>query len=333
MFSIIFKEQSSIVNSLVGTAWEPEYDDEQFLEVLPRYKYTEKTIGISKPYLKSDRFNFRSSEFFSKKRFYHWLEVSMESPTYERHRKPYFGTTIPDETDFYFTKKFKSGRFDEFPYLTTNHVLNSYIWFSILQRSRILYDKSSIKRNFPHNQQFIELFEKSRGYVGNYIDFVSAPLTISDWKKLSPHFAPRLPLNNISNEIFYKKTPKILHKKKVFGDNPDINYQRQIPNFILREQIAANRRFALFKTFIKDRKSFKEFNEQSKKFSFYFRNLQKGFDVRGKQEILDHEDSSRYKDNFYHGLVRSDEEKGIVDILFLRARRRKELFSDGSKKF
>ena len=327
-----FAEQSSIVNSLVGSDWESEYDDEQFVEVLPRYKYTEKMAGISKPYLKSDRFNFRTSDFFSKKRFYHWLEVSKESPIYERHRKPYFGMSTRDETEFYFSKKFKPARFDEFPYLITNHVLSSYIWFSTMQRSRILYDKTSIKKNFPYNQQFIELFEKSKGYVGNYIDFVSAPLTISDWKKLNPQFAPRLPVNSFSNEISFKHVPKILDKKKIFGDNPDISYEKKLSARTLRENMIANRRLALFKTFIKDKKSFKEFNEETKKFSFYFRNLQKGFDVRGKQDILEQEDSGRYKDNFYHGLVRSDEEKGVVDILFLRARRRKELFSDESKK-
>ena len=95
----------------------------------------------------------------------------------------------------------------------------------------------------------------------------------------------------------------------------------------------ANQRLALFKTFIKDKKSFQEFNEETKKFSFYFRRLQKDFDVRGKQDILEQpEDSGRYQDNFYHGLVRSNEEKGVADILLLRARRRKELFSDESKK-
>ena len=52
------------------------------------------------------------------------------------------------------------------------------------------------------------------------------------------------------------------------------------------------------------------------------------FDPRGIQEILDGEDKGRYTDFFLHGLVRSDEEKGVADMVLLRARKRRILLEE-----
>jgi hypothetical protein len=327
-------EQLRIKDSSFGGYWPPAYDDDQFTEPLPRYTYADKIGGVDRPPLKSDRFNFKKPHLFSRIRFEHWSALAKEPMPFERQRKPYFGISVKDESSSYFEGKYKPHEHDEFPYITTKHVLKSYIWFSTLQRSKIQYKKTGPKRAFPYNQRFIKLFKKTKQEISDYIDKFAGPLTADEWLEDKDQYVTRIPVSVLQFKVNSQEGSRALNKSAIRNNNVDVNYLRKKRISVFEKNVAARAKLKFFKKILQDKKKYKDFQDKSKKFSRYFKNLQvrTAYDTRGQRKILKHRDLARYREYFFHGIVRSDEEKGEADIILTRAKRRKQIVNTKLKK-
>lgn len=322
-----YEEQRRIKSSFVRKSWDADYDDDPFMEPLPRYTYAEKIGGVDLPPLRTDRFNFRKPHFFTRLRSEHWSAIAREPSPYERQRKPFFGPSIRDEAAFYFDKKFKGSEIDDYPFHMVNHILRSYIWFNTLQRSRMLYKKTGYNRTYPYSQRFIKVFTKNSGHISDYVDEFSSPLDVKEWRHYKEKFFVKLPMKFLSYKKPISEIPAIFNKKVLLQNNPDFNYIRLNPKIsALEKNVALRARLKFFKKFLQDKKKYKNFQKRSYKFSKYFKDLQirSGFDTRGQKKILKQKDHERYREYFFHGVVRSDEEKGEADVILLRAKKRKQ---------
>jgi hypothetical protein len=318
-------EQNIIKNDFVQKRWSPEYDDDDFIAPVPRYTYADKIGGIDLPPLRTDRFNLRRPHHFSRLRSEHRSAIASDPSPYERQRKPFFGITIRDEAAFYLDKKIRPHEYDDFPFRLNNHILKSYIWFNILQRSRILYKRAGDEKNYPYNQQFIKLFNNSPDSVADYIDDFAAPLSATEWKRSKDNLFVKLPINFLSFKKPNDESPALFSKKTMRQNNPDFDYAKNSSRISdLENELILKARVKLLKNFLQDKKRYTDFQQKSFEYSEYFRDLQNesSFDARGIREILEEEDKGRYSDFFLHGLVRSDEEKGVADMVLLRARKR-----------
>ena len=321
------QEQRKLKNSFIHKRWETEYDDDQFMEPLPRYTYADRIGGVDLPPLRTNRFNFRKPHFFTRIRSEHWSAIAREPSPFERQRKPFFGVSTRDEAAFYFEKKFKGTETDEFPFHMVNHILRSYIWFNTLQRSRMLYKKSGRAKTYPYNQKFLKLFTKTSNNISDYIDDFASPLDIKEWQQYKDQFFVKLPIKFLSYKKPINDLPAIFNKKVLWQNNPDFNYNRVSPKIsTLEKNVVLRARLKFFKRFLQDKKKYKNFHKRSYKFSRYFKELQSrsGFDTRGQKKILKQKDRERYREYFFHGIIRSDEEKGEADIILLRAKKRKQ---------
>jgi len=196
-----------------------------------------------------------------------------------------------------------------------------------LQRSRMLYKKSGRAKTYPYNQKFLKLFTKTSNNISDYIDDFASPLDIKEWQQYKDQFFVKLPIKFLSYKKPINDLPAIFNKKVLWQNNPDFNYNRVSPKIsTLEKNVVLRARLKFFKRFLQDKKKYKNFHKRSYKFSRYFKELQSrsGFDTRGQKKILKQKDRERYREYFFHGIIRSDEEKGEADIILLRAKKRKQ---------
>ena len=327
-----FEEESEESKfGLVRNRWPVEYDDDPYMEAIPRYTYADKIGGVDIPPLRTDRLDFRKPHLFTRLRSEHWSEIARVPGQYERQRKPFFGVSTRDESIHRFDKKFKTAEMDEFPFHMVNHILRSYIWFNTLQRSRTIYEKSTVGRTYPYNQRFIELFEKNSDNISTYVDQFAAPLDVNEWRHYRDKAFARSPLNILANKKMDSNgMPLIFNKKELWQNNPDFDHNLDNPQVSAFEKnVALRARLKFFKTFLQDKKIYRDISSESLELSDYFEDLRTTgiFTPLGQQDVLEQEDLGNYQELFFHGMVRGNEEKGMADLVLLRARRRLDMVS------